>query len=99
MRGQRKNGQEYGRTTPEFFFIKCKGAGMVAFNKLQPGVLPALTKMWQHNGEVLGMDEAGDLAVVARIIDNDTGAGNTNPRPKRAPRKKKEGVPKSPPEE
>ena len=75
---------------------KCEEKNMEPINRLQPGTVPTLTKVWEHNGEVLGIDENGDLVVVARLMGNEGAHGKREPR---APRirhsrtKKKETVP------
>jgi hypothetical protein len=44
---------------------------MEPINKLQMGNVPTLSKVWEHNSEVLGIDENGDLVVVARLASNE----------------------------
>jgi hypothetical protein len=69
---------------------------MEPINKLQPGTVPTLTKVWEHNDEILGINENGDLVVVARLLGNEGAHGKREPSAPRVriPRaKKKDAVP------
>jgi hypothetical protein len=60
--------------------------------------LPTLTKAWEHNGEILGITEDGDLIVVARLTERHE-ARKAPPQPvsraRRKPQESPPGIPAS----